>query len=534
MMKKEKDFLDLTVYQIYPRSFCDSNGDGVGDLQGVTNHLSHIEMLGANAVWLCPCYPSPNADNGYDVSDYKAIHPLLGNMEDWERLKDGLHARGMRLIMDFVANHTSDEHPFFQQAKTSRDDPYHDYYIWAKKPNDWKSVFGGKAWTYNRATKEYYLHCFDKKQPDLHWDNPKVRKEMQAVIDFWVEKGVDGFRCDVLDFIAKDFEKNKMFGGERLPQYIAELFGRAHTQRLFTVGECQAGQENIRDICGMERGKLSTVFQFDHICICGKDKFRPKPFSFEKLKKTLIDWQYFAQEKDILLTLFTDNHDYPFWISRHGDEALRYFCATAYAATFFLLRGIPFIYQGQEYGNVNPYYERIEDFDDVESKNRYRALIQTHSHEEAIKEINRGSRDNARRPFAWTADKRTGYGFSTATPWIAYNTHADTVNLQTDKAATLSVFAFYRRLFALRKAQPCLRYGTFEDVSQNKNAFVYRRAYQKRTAIIVCNGEKAQTLRLPNEWQSRYTLALNNYPERIRAPFHAHFQAYETAVYLSK
>ncbi len=535
LTKKEKNLLDFTVYQIYPRSFCDGNGDGVGDLQGILQKIPHIAELGANAVWICPVYPSPNADNGYDVANYKDINPLFGNMRDWEEVKNALHERGIRVIMDFVANHTSDEHPFFQQAKTSKNNPYYHYYIWSKNPNDWKSVFGGKAWTYNPATQTYYLHSFDKKQPDLNWKNPRVRKEMQSVVDFWTEKGVDGFRCDVLDFIAKDFKQNKMFGGKRLPQYISELFGRNKTARLFTVGECQSNKDDVTDICGIERGKLCTVFQFDHMRICGNDKFRPKSFSFEKLKKTLVQWQNFAQEKGILLALFTDNHDYPYFLSRHGNsEEMRYFCATMYASMIFLLRGIPFIYQTQEYGCVNPYYERIEDFDDVESKNRYRATRKTRTHEQSVQEINVGSRDNARRPFAWTNEKERGYGFSSAPPWIAYHTKADTVNLQTDKNAPLSVFSFYQNLFALRKAHECLRYGKFLFYGKNKNAVVYERIYGKKRALVVCNYDTTQSLRLPERLGKEYALALSNYPQRTRQPFYPQFQPFETAIYISK
>ncbi len=536
LTQKEKRLLDFTVYQVYPRSFYDYNGDGIGDLRGITQKATHISALGANAVWLCPCYPSPCADNGYDVSDYKDIHPDFGDMADWETLCARLHGLGIKLIMDFVANHTSDEHPFFQRAKSSKRDRYHDYYIWANEPNGWKSVFGGSAWSFNPQTQEYYLHSFDKKQPDLQWKNPRVRKEMRAVIDFWVQKGVDGFRCDVLDFIAKDFNANKTFGGAQLPRYIAELFGRRRTAGLFTVGECQADRKNITDICGMEKGKLSTVFQFDHMRIRGNDKFRPKPFDFEKLKNTLVRWQNFAQKQGVVLTLFTDNHDYPYFLSRYGDEGdLRYFCATMYATMVFLLRGIPFIYQGQEYGAVNPFYGRIEDFDDVETKNRYRRLLKTRTREEAIREINIGSRDNTRRPFAWTGDASDCYGFSTAQPWLAAHSKADRINLRADMRAPYSVFRFYQRLLALRKENDCLRYGSFRALAKEKNAFLYERAYANRKAMIICNYDREQTLTLPDSFcENGYVLALNNRNERRLDPFSPRFRAYEAAVYLSK
>lgn len=531
---KEKALLDFIVYQIYPRSFYDSNGDGIGDLAGISQKQAHLQNLGVNAVWICPCYPSPNADNGYDVSDYKNINPLFGNMRDFELLQSRFHKAGIKIIMDFVANHTSDEHFFFQEAQKSRDNPYHSYYIWQEKPNRWKSVFGGSAWEYNPSTNEYYLHSFDKKQPDLNWQNKQVRKEMQSVIDFWIDKGVDGFRCDVLDFIAKDFEKGKQFGGEKLPDYIQELFGRKNTRSLFTIGECQADEKSICDICGLENGKLSTVFQFDHIRVHGNDKFRPKKFSFQKLKKTLVKWQNFAQKRGIVLALFTDNHDYPYLLSRHGEkESMRYFCATFYATAVFLLRGIPFIYQSQEYGAINPYYERIDDFNDVETKNRYEMLLKQTSDKKAIEEINVGSRDNARRPFAWNSDKKTHYGFSTATPWIAPHSKANKINLEKDKNAEDSVFRFYQQLFSLRKEHECLRYGKFINLSKKKNTFVYERVYKNNSVIIVCNYDKAQKLALVEKLrQSGYVLALNNYKARQNEPFSTVFQPFETAVYI--
>lgn len=527
--QKERFLLDLIVYQIYPRSFYDANNDGVGDLQGIIKKIGHLQNLGVNAVWLCPCYPSPCADNGYDISNYKDIHPLFGNMQDWENLTKQLHSKNIKIIMDFVANHSSDEHPFFLQARKSKENPYHDYYIWKNKPNEWKSVFGGSAWTYNHATKEYYLHSFDKKQPDLNWENKQLRKEMQSVIDFWVDKGVDGFRCDVLDFIAKDFNNNKMFGGKHLPQYIKELFGRKHTRNLFTVGECQADEDSICDICGLENGKLCTVFQFDHMRIRGSDKFRPKKFSFDNLRNTLVRWQNFAQEHKLILALFTDNHDYPYFLSRHGKEEHRYFCATMYATAIFLLRGIPFLYQTQEYGAINPYYKDISDFNDVESIARYHKLIA--KRKDAIEEINAGSRDNTRRPFAWNSDKQNHYGFSKATPWLTPHSQGNAINLETDQKAHFSVFRFYQKLLALRASNACLKYGRFVDKTKQKNAFVFERVFNGRKAVIVCNYDSVQKIDFPQ--CDTLTIALCNYPQRQSNPFEKVFQPFECAVFLS-
>ena len=533
--KREKELLDLVFYQIYPRSFYDANGDGVGDLRGITQKIPHLKKLGINAVWLCPCYPSPYADNGYDISNYVDIHPQLGSMQDWETLKNALHSQDIRLIMDFVANHTSDEHPFFQQAKTSTQNPYHNYYIWSKTPNDWQSIFGGKAWKYNPDTKEYYLHSFHEKQPDLNWCNKKVRQEMCAVVDFWAKKGVDGFRCDVLDFIAKDFSQNKMFGGKQLSKYIRELFGRKSTHHLFTVGECQADEDSVCDICGMEAGKLTTVFQFNPMRVCGEDKFHPKRFRFDALRKTLVRWQNFTQEKQIIPTLFTDNHDYPFFLSRYGnDEIFRYECATLFASMVFLLRGIPFVYQSQEYGNVNPYYDDVSAFNDVETLNKYAETRKKRGEKKAIRVINIGSRDNARRPFAWTNDKQTNYGFSIATPWLQTHSKAEKINLQTDEKANKSIFRFYQELFSLRKQYACFRYGTFRDLTEQKNTFVYERSYKNQRAIVICNYGKARKIPLPYTLNSaNFALCLGNNEQRKSQPFSALFQPFETAVFLS-
>ncbi len=531
MTKKGEIFLDLVVYQIYPRSFYDFNGDGIGDLQGIKSKLFHLQDLGVNTVWICPCYPSPNADNGYDISSYTDIHPQFGSMLDWENLASALHEKNMKIIMDFVGNHTSDEHFFFQNGRKDKLNPYHDYYIWRKKPNAWKSVFGGSAWEFNPYTQEYYLHSFDKKQPDLNWENRQVRKKMQGVIDFWIGKGVDGFRCDVLDFIAKDFAQNKQFGADSLPKYIKELFGRKHTRHLFTVGECQADERSICDICGMENGKLSTIFQFDHLRIAGENKFRHKAFSFDKLKKTIVRWQNFAQEHNLILALFTDNHDYPYFISRFGDEKQRYFCATFFAAMIFLLRGIPFIYQTQEYGAINPYYEDISHFNDVESIRRFQSLIRRKK-DDAIEEINVGSRDNVRRPFAWNSDEKTSFGFSKNTPWITVHSKGKEINLERDKNSPFSVFYFYRKLLAIRKQNPCLKYGKFVDKTQEKNAFVYERVYKGQKAVVICNFDKVQNITFPYDLDGKFSLLLSNYKSREKKPFARLFQPYETAVFL--
>ena len=523
----------MIVYQIYPRSFYDTNADGVGDLNGVTAKLDYLASLGVNAVWLCPCYESPNFDNGYDVSDYRKIMPELGTFADWQRLRDGLHKRGMKLIMDLVVNHTSSHHEWFLQAKSSRDNPYHDYYIWAKQPpNDWQSLFGGSAWEYNPATDEYYLHSFAKEQPDLNWENPQVRKACKEIVDFWVEQGVDGFRCDVLDFISKDFEKGLMFNGPRLHEYLKELFGREETARLFTIGECQSNEKTIVDICGEHANELTAVFQFDHTHLGRLDKYTPRPFAYDEVRDKLVFWQNFTQKNRLLYALFTDNHDQPFYLSRMGDDTeLRYECATMHATMFYLLRGIPFLYQGQEFGSANPYYEDISCFNDVETINYYREWEHKKPRKELMREINYASRDNSRRPMAWTSDETRAYGFTEGTPWITPHSRGKELNAETDFQSEKSVFKFYQKLLALRKSSEILRRGEFTDLTNGgRDYFLFRRSLHGKSTIVVCNFRAEKHVELPEALTpARYRLVLHNYA--TAQAFSTTFRPFEIAVY---
>ena len=534
MNKQRNAFLDWVVYQIYPRSFYDDNGDGIGDLQGVTAKLDYLAELGVNAVWLCPCYKSPNIDNGYDVSDYRDIMDEFGTLDDWKRLRAETKKRDIKLIMDLVFNHTSSKHIWFENAKKSRDNPYHDYYIWAKKPlNNWKSVFGGDAWQYNEATDEYYLHSFAAEQPDLNWENPKVRQECQEIVDFWVDMGVDGFRCDVLDFISKDFANGQMYNGPKLHEYIRELFGREKTANIFTIGECQSKEKDICNICGKDRKELTTVFQFDHILLGRKNKYAPKPLCFDKLRKTLVKWQTFTQKHDLLYTLFTDNHDNPYFLSRTEQASeLRFEIATALAATFFLLRGIPFLYQTQEYGAINPYYEDIAAFSEVETLQYYQARKKKMSHAKLMKKINLGSRDNTRRPFAWTNSKQNSHGFSSAKPWILPHSLADEINLEKDRTAKKSVFRFYQKLLALRKNKAVFRYGEFTDLTGNrKDCFIYKRSLGNEEVFVVCNYERSKKLLPDFISKTTHKILLSNHQNKAFTPY---FQPFEVVVYEKK
>jgi len=525
MKTSREQFLDLIVYEIYPRSFRDFNGDGVGDLRGIIEKIDYLAKLGVNAVWLCPCYQSPNADNGYDVSDYLKIAEEFGTFADWEELKDKLHEKGIKIFMDLVANHTSVEHEWFQEARKSKKNPYRKYYYWSKKPNPkWKSLVGGSAWEFEEQTGEYYLHSFAKEQPDLNWKNPKVREEMRKVVDFWIDKGVDGFRCDMLDFIAKDFKKRKMYGGASLHKYVRKLFRRAHSKGLFLVGECQSDEKSIRAICGEKRKELTCAFQFEHFSIGRKDKFTPEQFTLDEVKKTLIKWQNFSQKHNLLYTLFTDNHDQPFYLSRLGnDRNLRYEAATMFATMFFLLRGIPFIYQGQEYGAANPRYRALGSFRDVETLTYFEENRSKYSANELMKKINFGSRDNARRPMAWTASPPY-YGFSKKASWIPIHSRADEINLERDRSSERSVFSFYQKLFTLRKENAAFRQGEFNALKKGVGCFVYERKWKGEVFTVVCNFEKEKRIPLKEVGERLFS----NYE---KAGVNELYRPYEIAIY---
>ena len=530
-MEQYPDFSDWIVYQIYPRSFYDTNGDGTGDLNGIRQKIPYLKELGVNAVWICPCYKSPNYDNGYDISDYRDIQPEFGTLEEWKTLARELHENGMKIIMDLVVNHTSSEHEWFKQARTSKNNPYHDYYIWADRPlNNWRACFGGSAWEYNPATNEYYLHSFAVQQPDLNWENPKVRKECREVVDFWADLGADGFRCDVLDYISKDFAADKMLNGPHLHEYIRELFWREKVKRLFTVGECQSDIKSISAICGKDRGELKSVFQFEHIGLGRTDKYTPAPYCGEDIKNVLVKWQNFTSRHDLPYILFTDNHDQPYFISRLGnDKEYRYECATAYAGMFYLLKGIPFIYQGQEFGSANSFYADISCFNDVETVNYYHENESKKPSEKLIAEINYGSRDNTRRPLAWTAQSGA-HGFTSGTPWLKMPSRADEINLEKDRASEKSIFEFYKKVLSLRSSSEAIRRGTFRDLTEGRNCFVYERALGKEKIVVAVNFEKRNDSVLPRSLQaSGAKMILCNYPHST--PFECEFQPFEIRVY---
>lgn len=529
MTDKQNKFMELVFYQVYPRSFKDSNGDGIGDLNGITEKLDYLKDLGVNAVWLSPCYKSPNEDNGYDIADYCDIMDEFGTLDDWKNMIEQMHKRGIKLIMDFVGNHTSAEHKWFKESRKSKDNPYRDYYYWADEPlNDWKSVFGGSAWQYDEATNQYYLHSYAVGQPDLNWENPKVREEMVNVIDFWVNLGVDGFRCDVLDQIAKDFENNLNGNGPQLHEYINMLFGRPEVSHIFTVGECWGAREdNIRMLIGADRNELSTLFQFDHIVVGeGDGKFDQVPFTLDNVRDLLVRWQEFMQENELLSTLFFENHDQPRAVSHFGDENYRYESATLIATMTYLQRGVPFIYQGQEIGSINPSYDNIEDFDDIETINYYNMNPHNLDKEERMRRINYISRDNSRRPMPWD-DSENG-GFSSAKPWITLHNKYKEMNVEADLKAEKSVFRFFKELIALRTGNEAFITGTYENVTGRQDgAYIYKRYTEDSCYLVVCNFENEQTISVPYDGE----LVLSNYGEREIGGI---YSPYECAVYKIK
>ncbi len=507
---------DLIFYQIYPRSFCDGNGDGEGDIQGILSKIEYLKTLGVNAVWFSPCFESPNKDNGYDIADYRNISPKFGTLAEFENLLRIFHENGIKVVLDFVANHTSTEHEWFQKSRESKDNPYRDYYIWRKTPpNGWQSIFGGSAWQYDEKTEEYYLHSFAVEQADLNWDNPKVREEMKAVVDFWIDKGVDGFRCDVLDMISKDFEKNQNGNGSKLHEYIREIFGREETRNIFTVGECWGSTpENVRLFCEPKRRELTTVFNFHHLCV-ENGRFNARKPDLREVLQRFSSWQELTQKLGLTATVFLENHDQPRSVSRFGDEnTFRYESSTALGGMVLLHRGVPFIYQGEEIGMINSSHTNISEFRDIESLNYYQANIDKMSAEELIKDINANGRDNARHMIPWNGQ--------TVKSWQGDYAYRTQLNVEKDLFAEKSVFAFYKKLIELRKTQPCLTKGEYRLMELTENYYAFERCYANENISVIFNFEK------PSVYSSEIKgeILLNNYEQVTNV-----LQSYQIIVY---
>ena len=498
---------EAVIYQIYPRSFMDSNGDGIGDLQGIISRLDYLKYLGIDVIWLSPVYKSPNDDNGYDISDYQDIMDEFGTMEDFDELLAAAHARGIKIVMDLVVNHTSDEHQWFVESQKSRDNAYRDYYIWREgkdaqtPPNNWGSCFGGSAWQYDEKTGMYYLHLFSKKQPDLNWDNPKVRGEVFDMMTWWCDKGIDGFRMDVISMISKTKEmpdgKNGDFGpycihGPNVHHYLREMNEKVLSKYdIMTVGETAGVTTTLaQQYAGEDAHELDMVFQFEHVEGDGKyGKWTDEKIPLVTLKETLSRWQTELYGK-AWNSLFWDNHDQPRAVSRFGDDRPMYreVSAKMLATCLHMLQGTPYIYQGEELGMTNYPFQRPSDFRDIESVNAYREWCSEGrlSHEVFWPCITFKSRDNARTPVQW--DDSPHAGFTTGTPWIAVNPNYTEINAKAETANPDSVFHYYKKLIALRKAYPVVVYGKYEMMMEDsEELYVYTRAFEKESLLVVCS-----------------------------------------------
>ena len=498
---------EAVIYQIYPRSFMDSNGDGIGDLQGIISRLDYLKYLGIDVIWLSPVYKSPNDDNGYDISDYQDIMDEFGTMEDFDELLAAAHARGIKIVMDLVVNHTSDEHQWFVESQKSKDNAYRDYYIWREgkdaqtPPNNWGSCFGGSAWQYDEKTGMYYLHLFSKKQPDLNWDNPKVRGEVFDMMTWWCDKGIDGFRMDVISMISKAKEmpdgKNGDFGpycihGPNVHHYLREMNEKVLSKYdIMTVGETAGVTTTLaQQYAGEDAHELDMVFQFEHVEGDGKyGKWTDEKIPLVTLKKTLSRWQTELYGK-AWNSLFWDNHDQPRAVSRFGDDRPMYreVSAKMLATCLHMLQGTPYIYQGEELGMTNYPFQRPSDFRDIESVNAYREWCSEGrlSHEVFWPCITFKSRDNARTPVQW--DDSPHAGFTTGTPWIAVNPNYTEINAKAETADPDSVFHYYKKLIALRKAYPVVVYGKYETMMEDsEELYVYTRAFEKESLLVVCS-----------------------------------------------
>ncbi len=485
------------VYQIYPRSFKDSNGDGIGDINGIREKLDYLKELGIDVIWLSPVYKSPNDDNGYDISDYYDIMDEFGTMEDMDNLLKEANERGIKILMDLVVNHTSDENKWFIEAKKSKDNEYRDYYIWrdsvdGNEPNDLGSTFSGSAWQYDETTGQYYLHLFSKKQPDLNWENEKVRNEVYKMMNFWVDKGIGGFRMDVIDLIGKVPDEMITGNGPKLHEYLQEMNKAAlEGKDLLTVGETWGATPDVAKLySNPERKELSMVFQFEHIGldqIEGKEKWDVKSLELLDLKKVLSKWQT-ELEGQGWNSLFWNNHDLPRIVSRWGnDKEYRIESAKMLATLLHGMKGTPYIYQGEELGMTNVRFDDINDYNDIESLNMYKdRLSKGYSHNEIMESIYAKGRDNARTPMQW--DDSENAGFTTGTPWLAVNKNYDKINAKQCLQDENSIFNHYKKLIDIRKNNDTIIYGDYKLLCEDdENIFAYVRELNGDKILVVCN-----------------------------------------------
>ncbi|GEK12109.1 glycoside hydrolase family 13 protein [Aliivibrio fischeri] len=502
------------VYQIYPRSFCDSNNDGIGDLQGIISKLDYLQGLGIDVIWLSPVYQSPMDDNGYDISDYQAIAAEFGTMEDMKRLMQQAEDRGIKVVMDLVVNHTSDEHAWFVEAKSDKNSQYRDFYIWrdadenGEAPSDIGSIFGGSAWQWDEENQQYYFHLFSKRQPDLNWENPAVHQKVFDMMNWWIDQGIGGFRLDVIDLIGKEVDKKITGDGERLHPLLQKMNQATFGDKdLLTVGETWgATPESAQLYSDPARHELSMVFQFEHITLLWEDgdKWKPKPLDLTLFKQVMTKWQVELNNKG-WNSLFWNNHDLPRVVSKYGcDGQYRVESAKMLATTLHMMKGTPYIFQGEEIGMTNVAFDTLEEYKDIETLNFYRVKTESGvSHESMMKGIHANSRDNARTPMHW--DNSDNAGFTQGTPWIKLNPNYPEINVAAALEDKNSIFYHYQKLISLRKQNPVIVYGDFIPLFETHSAvFAYERKDNEQHFIVLNNfSAEPQTLALPEHIANR-------------------------------
>tara|TARA_B100001769_G_scaffold159902_1_gene125536 strand:- start:1477 stop:3153 length:1677 start_codon:yes stop_codon:yes gene_type:complete len=530
---KKNWWKESVVYQIYPRSYKDTSGNGLGDIDGIIEKLEYIKSLGVDIIWLCPIYESPNDDNGYDISDYRKISDDFGGDKAFDRLLAAIHECGLKLIMDLVANHTSDEHYWFEEAKKSRENPYHDYYVWKKTtpktlPNNWQSVFSGSAWKWNEKTQEYFLHLYTQKQPDLNWENSKVREEIYSIIDFWLAKGVDGFRMDVISMISKrlafeDVPENmpivevmeKFYSnGPRVHEFIKEMNQKVLSKYdIVTVGEGPGiNLENALNYVSEAERELDMVFHFDHLFIDygPKGKYDPIPIDFILFKKIFSQWDNLLANKG-WNSIFLGNHDFSRIVSRFGNDKDFHFESAKLLVTLLMtMRGTPYIYQGDEIGMVNVAHPSIDFYDDVETLNAWKlAEIEGEDMELFLKLVHKQSRDNARTPMQWDSSKNAG--FTKSKPWIPLNNNFKMINVTDQEEDPHSILQYYRKMIAFRKANKTLVYGEYKDLEPNDSKlFIYKR-WDEKNLFLIAHNFSDNSQEFNSDYIKGLTLSSSNY-----------------------
>ena len=511
---EKKWWKESVVYQIYPRSFMDSNGDGIGDLNGITERLEYIKDLGIDVIWISPIYKSPNKDNGYDISDYCDIMDEFGTMDDFDRLLAKAHDLGLKIVLDLVVNHTSDMHKWFLEARASKDSPYRDYYIWkdpvdGHEPTNWGGYFSGSAWEYTEETGQYYLHQFVPEQPDLNWDNPTVRKEVFDMMNWWCEKGIDGFRMDVISLISKPevyedgvinpdtgyaFCGDITANGPHVHKYLQEMNKEVLSKYdLITVGETTGVTiEEAKKYAGFDTNELNMVFQFEHMGLDGDEhgKWTMKKLYLPDLKENFSKWQN-ELAGNAWNSLYWDNHDQPRIVSRWGNDSDEYreISAKMLATCLHMMQGTPYVYQGEELGMTNMCFTEIEQTDDIEEKNIYKDLVinnSVYTHEEMMKVISLKGRDNARTPMQW--DDSANGGFTTGTPWFASNPNYTKINAKSQVNDPDSGFSYYKKLIQLRHENDIIVYGTYELLeAAHEELYIYKRKLDDKELLVICN-----------------------------------------------